>query len=379
MAEIGKIVRRAYARIGLLGNPSDGFGGKTISCLVKSFYAEVVLTPSEAPGIRFIPHEVHDLLAFPTITELCDRVGQCGPYGGHRLLLATCQQFVLYCRTHGVDLPQHAPGFSLAYDTNVPRQAGLSGSSAIVSAALSCLLVHYGVEGSVPVVDRPQLILDAERSLGITAGLQDRVIQVFGGLVYMDFDATFMRTHGHGRYLSLDPAVLPRLWLIYCDNPSESGKVHNNVRQRYDSGDPVVVQGMRKAAALAQAGFELLMGAQEGQSGAADAGAGVAAGSAARMLRLEDVRRLAELMDQNFDNRRAMYGDAVLGETNLRMIATARSVGAAAKFTGSGGAIVALCPEGEAQEARLKDACAAAGFTIQEVVVGDRNFLADAQ
>jgi glucuronokinase len=49
-----------------------------------------------------------------------------------------------------------------------------------------------------------------------------------------------------------------------------------------------------------------------------------------------------------------MFGDAALGETNLSMIATARSVGAAAKFTGSGGAIVALCPQGHKQEQQLQ-------------------------
>jgi glucuronokinase len=52
-----------------------------------------------------------------------------------------------------------------------------------------------------------------------------------------------------------------------------------------------------------------------------------------------------------------MFDDAALGATNLAMIATARSVGAAAKFTGSGGAIVALCPEGAQQEARLQGVC----------------------
>ena len=48
-----------------------------------------------------------------------------------------------------------------------------------------------------------------------------------------------------------------------------------------------------------------------------------------------------------------MFGDAALGALNLKMIATARGVGAAAKFTGSGGAVVALCPKGAAQEAAL--------------------------
>ena len=64
-------------------------------------------------------------------------------------------------------------------------QAGLSGSSAIVCAALSCLLDFYNVRHLVKVEIRPQLILNAEREVGIVAGLQDRVAQVYGGLVYM--------------------------------------------------------------------------------------------------------------------------------------------------------------------------------------------------
>lgn len=35
------IAKRTHARIGLLGNPSDGYGGKTISLSLKNFWAEV--------------------------------------------------------------------------------------------------------------------------------------------------------------------------------------------------------------------------------------------------------------------------------------------------------------------------------------------------
>ena len=35
--------RRAYARAGLMGNPSDGYHGKTLSIIVRNFHAEVVL------------------------------------------------------------------------------------------------------------------------------------------------------------------------------------------------------------------------------------------------------------------------------------------------------------------------------------------------
>jgi hypothetical protein len=51
----------------------------------------------------------------------------------------------------------------------------------------------------------------------------------------------------HCRYESLSPSLLPeRLWLIWCDNPSDSGAVHANVKQRWLAGDPDVVHGMKQ-------------------------------------------------------------------------------------------------------------------------------------
>ncbi len=76
------------------------------------------------------------------------------------------------------DTTLHTRGFSLAYSSCIPRQSGLSGSSAIACAALNCLLEHYGVQQLVPVSDRPGLVLGAEQELGIAAGWMDRVIQV---------------------------------------------------------------------------------------------------------------------------------------------------------------------------------------------------------
>ena len=49
-----------------------------------------------------------------------------------------------------------------------------------------------------------------------------------------------------------------------------------------------------------------------------------------------------------------MFGDAALGPGNLEMIETPRALGAASKFTGSGGAVVVLCPLGDAQTENVK-------------------------
>ena len=58
---------------------------------------------------------------------------------------AACKRFNDHCRDHGWVLPPGRDDFTLSYDTNIPRQAGLSGSSALACAALQCLFAHYGV------------------------------------------------------------------------------------------------------------------------------------------------------------------------------------------------------------------------------------------
>jgi galactokinase len=53
-------------------------------------------------------------------------------YAAATCLQALCKRFHAHCSKSGLQLP--AKGFYLSYDTNIPRQAGLSGSSAIICA-----------------------------------------------------------------------------------------------------------------------------------------------------------------------------------------------------------------------------------------------------
>ncbi|CAK0783514.1 hypothetical protein CVIRNUC_006713 [Coccomyxa viridis] len=334
------ITERVHARIGLLGNPSDSYYGKTISLSLANFFAEVTLKPSDS--IRFVPHLLHDGGTYSSWDLFVSRVNGEGYGGGVKLLKAMCKIFFADCKQRGLELPQQH--FELSYETNIPRQSGLSGSSAIACAAFNCLLAFYGLRDRIPVADRPTLVLRAEEELGITAGLQDRVVQVYGGLVYMDFARESMQRHGHGRYESLEPELLPPLWLIYCNSPSDSGKVHSDVRQRWHQGDRTVHEAMARFASFAEKGRSA--------------------------IEREDELALALLMNKNFELRRQVFGDAALGEANLAMVKCAWSVNAAAKFTGSGGAIVVLCPEGEPQEAALRAACERDGFACVPVQVG---------
>lgn len=333
------IEHKAFARVGLLGNPSDVYYGRTISFSLGNFWATVQLQPSDDLVIN--PHPKHDLVQFSSLDHLVNRLQSEGYYGGVRLLMAICGVFHKHCKENQINL--HSGNFTLSYDTNIPRQTGLSGSSAIVTAALNCLLDFYKVRHLIKVEIRPKLVLSAEQELGIVAGLQDRVAQVYGGLVNMDFSKENMDKLGHGIYTPMDICLLPPLHLIYAENPSDSGKVHSTVRQRWLSGDKFIISSMEKVAEIALDGRTAILN--------------------------KDYAKLADLMNRNFDLRRSMFGDDVLGALNIEMVEVARRVGAASKFTGSGGAVVVYCPEGPSQVKLLEDACQKAGFVIQPVQV----------
>src|SRR5207247_1909841 len=158
-----------------------GYHGKTISLSVRNFRADVVLYEWE--DVEIVPTD-EDRTRFRSVHDLARDVKLHGYYGGMRLLKATIKKFVDYCRRQGHVL--HDRNFAVRYESNIPRQVGLAGSSAIIVAALRCLMDFYEVV--IPREVQPSLVQSVEtEELGIAAGLQDRVIQVYEGLVYMDF------------------------------------------------------------------------------------------------------------------------------------------------------------------------------------------------
>src|SRR5215470_15129906 len=198
--------RSAHARAGLVGNPSDGYHGKTLSVIVRNFSADVILYEWEDVELVWTDQ---DQSRFRSVHELVRDVKLHGYYGGMRLVKATVKKFVEYCVRHGHAL--HERNFSIRYHSDIPRQVGLAGSSAIIVATLRCLCDFYGV--SIPREVQPSLALSVEvEELGITAGLQDRVIQVYQGLVFMDFSSERIHEAGGfscGVYEPLDPSLLP--------------------------------------------------------------------------------------------------------------------------------------------------------------------------
>lgn len=97
--------------------------------------------------------------------------------------------------------------------------------------------------------------------------------------------------------------------------------VHNTVRARWEQAEPELLQGMAELGTYADQAAQCLL-----QHRPAD---------------------LASLMERNFAMRLKLYGEAVVGAKNLQMVLLAGDLGLAAKFTGSGGALVCLRKDGQ--------------------------------
>ncbi|MEL6845914.1 MAG: GHMP kinase, partial [Bacteroidota bacterium] len=280
--------------------------GKTIAFLFRNFQAEVVLY--ESPELEIIPQE-RDRSVFHSVRGLYEDVKLYGYYGGIRLLKAAIKRFYEYCRDEGHSL--HNRNFTIRYQSSIPNRLGLAGSSAIITACFRALMQFYAIV--IPSEILANLVLSVEtKELGLGAGLQDRVAQAYECPVFMDFDREIMEKQGFGHYETFSSERLPSLYIAYRTDLSEGSEVlHNNLQARFKRGEAGVINAMEQFAELTTACREML-----------EAGRGT---------------EIGPLMDQNFDLRRSI---TQISQANLRMVELARSVGASAKFTGSGGAII---------------------------------------
>jgi len=316
------IRKKSYPRAGLIGNPSDGYFGKTIAFTFSNFCAEVVLY--ETPELEIQPN-IRDHSRFESLEALVDDVRLFGYYGGIRLLKAAVKRFHDYCRKNGISM--HSRNFTLRYNSDIPGLVGLAGSSAIITACMRALMAFYGI--TIPKPDLANIILSVETDeLNISAGLQDRVAQTYQGLVYMDFGEELMKKQGHGNYVELDPALLPPLFIAYRTELAEvSGVFHSGLRHRFIDKDPDILNAI-------------------------DAWVGMT-DDVRRDLEGGNLSGIGSIMNRNFDTRTELGG---VNDGNLELVRIARSAGASAKLTGSGGAIIGTYNDDDMFE-RLKVLC----------------------
>jgi glucuronokinase len=319
----------AYPRAALIGNPSDGYFGRTITFTFRNYSAHIELW--ESPELELLPSR-RDHSVFESVAGLHQDVKMHGYYGGFRLLKASVKALYDYCGSRGIKLDNR--NFTLRYRSDIPNRVGLAGSSAIIMACMRALMAFYTV--TISRHSLANLVLSIENNeLGIPAGLQDRVAQAYQGLVYMDFDRQLMQTRGYGNYEFLDVGLLPPVYVAYREDLSEGTEVyHSDLRVRWNRGDKDVVEAMKYWADLTSQFRQALI------SG--------------------DRPKMNRLVNANFDKRGSLYD---VGDGNRDMIATARRHGASANFAGSGGAIVGFYDD-EPMFQKLQEAFASKGIRV---------------
>jgi len=314
-SELGQIVCSAPGRAGIIGNPTDMYGGAVLSCSV-ALRAHVTVTP--APD------------------WVLETGGQERRIASRDDLRPQRDQFdVARAVLDYLHLP--SPACRIRYASEIPMRSGLAGSTALVVALVRAMFAWRG-EHPTPyqVAERARYI--ELNNLKVVCGYQDAYMCTFGGLNYIDFRSKqFYRQAEAELFATVEPLAtyIPHLPFVlgFTGVQHVSGAVHRPLRERWLDGETAVVEGYKHITEIAQLGKKALV--------------------------LGDWPAFGRLMNENHAIQRDLGGS---GESNERLIAAALQAGApGAKLAGAGdgGTIIALWPWPDT--ARLEDALRAAG------------------
>ena len=318
-----EIICSAPGRAGIIGNPTDMYGGAVLSCSV-GMRARVTVMPA--------PH-----LVLETGGQEC-RIANRSDLRPRRDRFDVARAILDYMRLPPLKC-------RVRYESEIPLRSGLSGSTALVVAMLQALLAWQG--------EYPNLYQLAERAryielnyLKVVCGYQDAYMCTFGGLNYMDFGGKQFYRHAEAELFATIERLadyVPQLPFVlgFTGLPHDSGAVHKPLRERWLEGESVVVEGYRRITGIARMGKKALI--------------------------LEDWPLLGRLMNENHTVQRDLGGS---GESNERLIAAALEAGAlGAKLAGAGhgGTIIALWPWPDATrlEEALREAGASKTYRLQ--------------
>ena len=317
----------APGRAGIIGNPTDIYGGTVISCSI-SERAYCSLSPSKELLINVSGDSI----------AIAGKDGLALDGGRHDIVKAPFQ---------ALEIDPATAGISLDVRTDVPEQAGLAGSTAMLASIMGCLLAHLNIEPDKRELAEMIRAVEAD-IMKVSCGYQDHYMAVFGGLNSMDFNGKeWMKSAASGEepYATVEPLTeavneLPMI-LAHTGVKRCSGSVHKSLRDRWLEGEKQVVDGYRRIAELGRLGK--------------------------RALLAQNWKELGSLMNENHAIQRDLGGSA---ECNEKLIETALSHGAyGAKLAGAGhgGTIIALTDDIKGMSEALLNAGAGRILRLQPV------------
>ncbi len=312
-----KLVCSAPGRAGIIGNPTDMYGGSVISCSI--------------PLRAWATIEAAPVLTLATAGETCEIRGWADLkprddlFDIVRAVLEYMRPRPLACR--------------IEYGSDIPQRSGMAGSTALLVTLLNTLLIWQGLR-----LNRYRLAEMARyielNHMRVVCGYQDAYMTTFGGLNYMDFRGKqFYRQAEAELFATVEPlggyvSRLPFL-LAFTGIQHSSGAVHKPLRERWLEGERPVVSAYERITELARMGKKALLNA--------------------------DWPTLGRLMNENHAIQRDLGGSGPDNEKLISAALAAGALGAKLAGAGDGGTIIALCTEDDSSA--LEAALTAAGAT----------------
>lgn len=280
----------APGRCGIIGAPSDIYGGHVVSCSVP-MRATCRLTFGQGESLP------EDLTLWRAATV--------------RFPVAPCR---------------------VEWTSDVPRSSGLAGSTALLAATLACLLKARNEPPDLCSIEGKsrfaELVRDVEfKEAGVVCGYQDAYMGVFGGLQSMDFAGKHPIHSGPLPTMTPLTADLPFL-LVTTGVERLSGSVHGPMRDRWLNGDAEVRGCIERIAELGREGASALVRG--------------------------DWANLAPMMDENQALIKQMGGSGEAIDRLIGACKGCGALGARLAGAGMGGTVIALTHDPEGLEAGLR-------------------------
>ncbi|MCE5270032.1 hypothetical protein LLH00_01970 [bacterium] len=297
------IVASAPARAGVIGNPTDGYGGSLVSCTL-SCRATARISPAKQLELCFAGQEA-------VIRDERDLKMDSGVFD-------IARSVIRYLR-----LSKQA--FRLEGESDVPFRSGLAGSTAMLAAVFGAVCRFVGRD--INPYQTAETIRYIELNyMDIQCGYQDQYMTVFGGMNYLDFRTKEVYRDLEGEvYATVEPLArfvdeLPMV-VVHTGVQRISGSILKPIRERWLEGDPAVVEGYREIAELARRGKKALL--------------------------RRDWPELGRLMNRNHAIQQELGASGKANDKFITLALEHGALGAKLAGAGGGGTIIALHTEPE--------------------------------
>ena len=308
------IVATAPGRCGIVGNPTDIYGGSVLSISTKE-RARCVLRQSSqleanSSGERAVFRDRSDL------KQTGDKLD---------IVRAALTYF---------NIGQAEARLSIELSSEIPMQAGMAGSTALMVALVGALDRHFGWKLHPWAIAETARKIEA-RVMGVVCGLQDQHMAVFGGINFMDFRGKEMLEQSDDEpFATIEPlsAHVPEIPLLTAHTGIQhhSGTVHSSPRERWLAGEQLVLDTYKRIAELARLGKRALLGA--------------------------DWHTLGSLMNENHTLVSGLGGSGPANDRLIQAAVDAGALGAKLAGAGGGGTILVLAEDLPKMRAALIDA-----------------------